>query len=140
MILTQNLVKTFRYENKFKFRLVNTGFWNKISMEHFILVSYWVLNFFQKLTCFKVRLVIELIICFYSLLYMIILANEIYAQHWMLFVNNLFANPTKIFFYISIICIVVVVIARFLCNHVIEDYFSVLGIISMIWYFLYFGR
>ncbi len=39
MILTQNLVKTLRYENKFKFRLVNTGFeiklvWNILFWYH----------------------------------------------------------------------------------------------------------
>ncbi len=89
---------------------------------------------------FTVRLVIEMIVCLYSIIFLTKILYEVYSQHLKLFTFNLFANPTKILFILSNICILIGFVARLACDEVAEDYCTVLAILLMTSYFLYFGR
>ncbi len=89
---------------------------------------------------FSVRTVIEMIVCLYSAIFIAKIAYEVYNQHLKLYIFNLYANQTKFMFILSNICVLIALGARLLCNETVEDYCTVLAILLMTFYFLYFGR
>jgi len=84
--------------------------------------------------------VIDIIVVLYAMVFVGITINEIYIQQLNLFLHNIYENPTKIIFHSSIICVLVIFGTRLACLRDLEDMITVLGIIAMTTYFLYFGR
>ena len=87
-----------------------------------------------------VRIVFEIIVSVYSVLYIIIFCMELYTQGYSLYGKTLIFNPSKVLFIFSLILTLLQIPMRLTCTFVGEDYLIVMAIIMKSTYILYLGR
>ncbi|CAF0929774.1 unnamed protein product [Brachionus calyciflorus] len=87
-----------------------------------------------------VRLIFEIFVLTYSVIYLIKICSELYIQSIKLYIETLLFNPSKVIFIFSLICYLLIIPMRFSCNYVGEDYLIIFSILFKCTYILYLGR
>lgn len=87
-----------------------------------------------------VRLVFELVIYLYSIIYLTMFVIELHNQRLFLFMQTLFFNPAKIFLIFSLVSTLLILPMRLSCNVYGEDILVSLTILFKSIFILYLGR
>ncbi len=87
-----------------------------------------------------VRLVFELVIYLYSIIYLTMFVIELHNQRLFLFMQTLFFNPAKIFLIFSLLSTLLILPMRLSCNVYGEDILVSLTILFKSIFILYLGR
>ncbi|RNA00117.1 transient receptor potential cation channel subfamily V member 5 [Brachionus plicatilis] len=86
------------------------------------------------------RIVFEIILTIYSIIYIVIMGCEFYIQKFSSYIKSLLLNPSKIFFVFSLICTLLIIPMRFSCLPEGEDFLLVTSTLFKSVYILYLGR
>ena len=89
---------------------------------------------------FKARYILEIIVYFYTIAYLILYCYELYVQKFKLYLQTLIFNPFKVVFFLSLIATLLVLPFRIACNTYAEDILLVLALILKSTFILYLGR
>jgi hypothetical protein len=86
------------------------------------------------------RTTFELIFWIYALFFLIAKLAELYRTNWKFYLLLLLKHTTKMLFILSLVCVLLLLPMRLSCSIDAEEILTVLGIVLMSTYFLYFGR
>jgi hypothetical protein len=86
------------------------------------------------------RTTVEIILWLSALVFFMIKLTELYRTNWKFYLLLLLKHTSKMLFILSLVCVLLLLPARLACLVDLEEILTVLGIILMSTYFLYFGR
>jgi len=89
---------------------------------------------------YQKRTVVELLVLAYTVAFFLFKINELRLQRLSSYVQSLLHDLSKLFFVLSLLCVMAILPARLACWTELEDYLTMIGVLLMSSNFLYFSR